>query len=77
MYIAADANLQRTVQFPPVVALDPFELHSIVATATDASGHTSEVGAPIVVPEPGLAASIVLGALGLFGAAGTRRRRSA
>ncbi|HPG26000.1 MAG TPA: right-handed parallel beta-helix repeat-containing protein [Myxococcota bacterium] len=77
VYIAADANLQRTVQFPPVVALDPFELHSIVATATDASGHTSEVGAPIVVPEPGLAASIVLGALGLCGAAGTRRRRSA
>lgn len=65
-YPAAEAHLQRRVQFTPVVPI-PAGLQNIVATATSALSETSEVGAPVAVPEPGLAASLAAGLIGLLG----------
>ncbi len=77
VYTAADANLQRTAQFPPAVPLDP-ALPVIVATATDDDGRTSEVGEAIYVPEPDLASSLsgalAVGAV-LLGGLNPRARR--
>ncbi|MBK7950951.1 MAG: right-handed parallel beta-helix repeat-containing protein [Deltaproteobacteria bacterium] len=65
-YPAAEAHLQRRVQFTPVVPI-PVGLQNIVATATSALSETSEVGAPVAVPEPGLAAGLAAGLVGLLG----------
>lgn len=72
-YTAADAHLQRRVQFLPANPI-PIGLQNIVATATSALDETSEVGAPVVVPEPGAVAALGAGLLALVGLAADRRR---
>ncbi len=70
-YQAADAHLQRTVQFFPASAMPAGE-QRIVALATTAINQTSEVSAPVVVPEPGAAVGLVAGVLSLAGLASRR-----
>jgi len=71
-YPAAEAHLQRRIQFQPAEPL-PAGIQQIVAVATTAIGETSEVGAPVAVPEPaGLAALMA----GLASLAGRGLRRS-
>ncbi len=69
-YPDTDAHLQRRVQFQPAVAL-PSGLQNLVAVATSAIGDSSEVSAPVVVPEPNGAAALLAGLLSL--AVGGRR----
>lgn len=68
-YQAADANLQRRIQFYPAAEIPP-GLQNIVATSTSALSETSEVSAPVVVPEPGAAVGLAAGLLALVGGAG-------
>lgn len=70
-YPAAEAHLQRRIQFQPET---PFSggLENIVAVATSATGESSEVSAPVVVPEPVFAAGLLTG-LASLAARGRRR----
>lgn len=74
-YSAADAGKWRRVRIQPAVAL-PSGPSTIVALATSASNQTSEVGLPIVVPEPAVAVGLMAGVLGLGLAAGKGRVRA-
>lgn len=65
-YPDTSANLQRRVQFFPANEI-PNGSGNVVAMATSAQSDTSEVSAPVAVPEPGLAAGLAAGLLGLLG----------
>lgn len=65
-YQAADAHLQRRIQFYPAAPVSN-GLQFILATATSALGETSEVSAPVAVPEPSLFAGLAAGLVGLLG----------
>lgn len=69
-----------TILTPPAGTMDPnvhgFVFGGLRATATDASGNTSELTtAAVPVPEPGSLAGLAAGVVGLFGLRGAQRLR--
>lgn len=74
-YQAGNANQQQAIRFVPNVPIIGEEM--IVATATDANGRTSEVSAPITVPEPTPAMGLLSGVLGFCCVARRRRKEDA